>query len=400
MGKEKLKFLDGIRGIMALNVILNHLVVVYYPQMYYQPFAEKIGGGLSLFAYTPLSILINGNIAVQYFFVLTGFLVARSFCLKRDISWKLLPEKSVNRYLRLLPLVFLAVLFTYLSMEFGWQAHQSIVDLATNGGFLSDNCNFDATFGNFLKDAFFSSFMKGSQYVAPFWTIPFEFWGYIFCMVVCFLLKNTKFRRLGYVAAGVLLGVFVSFYFTTFFMGAFIADLYYKPEKDSTILSSFYYKALGTKPVVILTLLFGLLFASCPIYIKKGGWWDLFARIPTSFYRAAGCALVLYAVLHMARTRRVLETKPLLWFGEMSFELYAFHWPLMLVVQPRLFRAFFAKMPYDAAALLAFGLTLVLIIGVSFGLHLLVMKNRDYSVAGIKRLVQKCKKQEQLRKER
>jgi len=30
---KRLKFLDGLRGLMALNVVLCHFVCVYYPQM-------------------------------------------------------------------------------------------------------------------------------------------------------------------------------------------------------------------------------------------------------------------------------------------------------------------------------------------------------------------------------
>ncbi len=78
MEQDRLEYLDGIRSLMAINVVLCHFVEVYYPQMYYQAYAESMGGVLSWFASTPLSVLVNGNVAVQYFFVLTGFLVARS----------------------------------------------------------------------------------------------------------------------------------------------------------------------------------------------------------------------------------------------------------------------------------------------------------------------------------
>ncbi len=46
---KRLEWLDGLRGIMALIVIVNHFVVVFYPQMYYDSFAQNSGGGGMIF---------------------------------------------------------------------------------------------------------------------------------------------------------------------------------------------------------------------------------------------------------------------------------------------------------------------------------------------------------------
>lgn len=42
--EKRIKWLDGIRGIMAVNVILNHFVCIYFPQMYFGEYAEKMWG--------------------------------------------------------------------------------------------------------------------------------------------------------------------------------------------------------------------------------------------------------------------------------------------------------------------------------------------------------------------
>ena len=83
---SKLYYLDGMRGLMAINVILCHFVCVYFPQMYFQNFAQESSDFLSLFATTPLSATVNGNIAVMYFMALTGFLVGMSTFTKKTVG--------------------------------------------------------------------------------------------------------------------------------------------------------------------------------------------------------------------------------------------------------------------------------------------------------------------------
>lgn len=71
--------------------------------------------------------MVNGNVAVVYFFVLTGFLVAKSnYKRKSDITQ--IVKKSLVRYIRLLPVVLVATVFTYLSMKFRLQYHIRIAD--------------------------------------------------------------------------------------------------------------------------------------------------------------------------------------------------------------------------------------------------------------------------------
>ncbi len=41
---KRLKYLDGLRGLMSINVIICHFICVYYPEMYTLAWAEKYGG--------------------------------------------------------------------------------------------------------------------------------------------------------------------------------------------------------------------------------------------------------------------------------------------------------------------------------------------------------------------
>lgn len=56
-----------------------------------------------------------------------------------------------------------------------------------------------------------------------------------------------------------------------------------------------------------------------------------------------------------------------MFLGDLSFPIYAFHWPLMLTVEAGLFKYFMElDITYDVAAVSAFLLTLPVIILVSY----------------------------------
>lgn len=314
---RKLVHLEGMRALMALNVILCHFVCVYYPQMYFK--GEEYSGALSMFATTPLSALVNGNIAVAFFFALTGFLVGRSVFLKND-GIKVLPGKTANRYLRLLPTVAIATLFTFLTMKLGLQSHLKITNTNVNAEFLSGYCNFNATIGNLLANIFFEPFVRTSSYVGPFWTIKYEFWGYIMVLAVATLLKKTKWRRLIYIVIVGALGLILKdSYLCIFIFGLLVADLEYNTKP--TVCSKLYSELLRSKAFVMVCFFAATYFACCPMYrdTKLYSFWFKIPALSPTLFRGFGMALFVWVSLKSQCIQRVLSFKPLVFFGRNVF---------------------------------------------------------------------------------
>lgn len=368
----KLEYLDGIRGLMAFNVILCHFVCAYYPQMYYSEYADSLGGFLSLFAETPLSVLVNGNIAVQYFFVLTGFLVGRSFFTKQ-IPAHTLPSRSLKRYFRLLPVVFAATVFTFLTMRLDLQYHQQISELVLNPYFLKDYCNFTERLIGLPSEIFLNPFIgEGSSYVGPLWTIYYELWGYIFAMALCLVFRERKYRRLEYVAVMVLLKLLSGLSnYIPFVMGVLVADLEFNhaPSFSWRLSASVSQKPWGKLGLLLL----GAYFATCPMYFSAIH--TILEKVPEinpGLARAVGVAILLYLLLRAPRLQKILQHPILLWMGQLSFEVYAFHWPLMLSFQAWIFYHLTERFSYNAAAVGAFLLTLPLIYLTAYLVHVLL----------------------------
>ncbi len=380
---KKLKYLDGIRGLMAINVLICHFICVYYPQMYQQSWIGDNGGFLTAFAVTPLSAFVNGNIAVQYFFVLTGFLAGRSVLLKDKFDTLDIVRKSCNRYIRLLPVCAIATLFAALLMVCGFMKHLDIVSIAANGEFAENYCNFEPTFLNVILNVFVKPFISGSDYINPFWTIKYELFGYILIIITATIFKKLKLRRILYLIVAAAVIILLDSNYLGFFAGLIAADLICLNQEKSTYISAIYERWLYKTPSLIVIALIGLYCATCPMqfsFIHKPI--GMLPFINTAMVRAIGCSMLVFCLARSKFVYKIFEFKPLLFIGELSFPIYALYWPLMLSLEAWLFRLFADKLPYDAAAILGFLITVAVIIPMSL-IVLMIEKKLNLNVDGL-----------------
>src|SRR4051794_16656837 len=96
----KFRYLDGLRGLAALIVVIDHLAISFFQAAtdgsitrYHAQTAEKL-----VFA-TPLHLLVSGNFSVCIFFVLSGFVLSAKFFRTHERSVAV--ASAWKRYLRL-----------------------------------------------------------------------------------------------------------------------------------------------------------------------------------------------------------------------------------------------------------------------------------------------------------
>ncbi|WP_443147193.1 acyltransferase family protein [Paenibacillus sp. KACC 21273] len=78
---QKLKYLDGLRGLAALIVVISHFVVAFYPSLY-NGSIDSVHTQKSLelwISKSPFNLFYNGNFAVCVFFVLSGYVLSYKF---------------------------------------------------------------------------------------------------------------------------------------------------------------------------------------------------------------------------------------------------------------------------------------------------------------------------------
>ncbi len=358
MKKKRIPYFEGMRGLMAMLVVLCHFLCAYYPVARYTDFTGPSYSFLRLFSETPLYILLNGDLPVSFFFAITGYMAGRGIFRKGNADPGIVREKLVSRYCKFLPVVAIATIFTHLTMVLGLQYHLLLTDERINREFLARYCNFDANFGTLVANIFFRTYINFNDYIGPFWTLRYEMWEYVLALLGALVLGKHPLRRAWYILTIILLVRYLGPQYSAGFFGLIVADLQYNTEP--TPWSKYYEPILKKRWFHILCFVLSLYFCAVS-NDDKNVFYSFWYRIPLISYdvlRAFGASLLLFSVINLEFLQRFFSGKLLTTVGNLSFEIYAIHWPLMMSLEAGLFRLFERSLPYDGAAFLAFFLTL------------------------------------------
>jgi peptidoglycan/LPS O-acetylase OafA/YrhL len=218
---HELLFLDGLRGLAALYVMMGHarLLVwegfnegyVKHPESY-NAFNTMLVYFFSFFATK------YGHYAVLFFFVLSGFVIHLKYAVKLsgDPNHKFdLGNYLVRRIRRIYPPLIFALLLTLVldsigrSISYSTYEQRAAAELA-HYPHLNSNFDLKTFFGNlfFLNETYVPDF--GSN--GPLWSLKFEWWFYI--LYPLFYLINRKSSLVSF-------GVMILFFILSFFPGLF-----------------------------------------------------------------------------------------------------------------------------------------------------------------------------------
>lgn len=323
----RLAYLDGLRGLAALGVVFCHLVSVFWSALYFEDKAVTVFE--QIWCGSPLNAITNGNLPVQFFFILSGLLITRKMYAHRPKNGaKILYRKYTN----LLKLVIPAILLPFLLMRFGLMYHFQALELDGNLSFVSDFNHFSPTLKSLLFDVG-NTFIGNSEYNGPLWTIHFELIGSLAITVIAFFVGSNVdgfWRKkltylLFYFHAG-----FLNLNYCAFVAGALTFDLYYDLFENTPTGSISRFRLRFKSSIKLVLLIVGLYFAT--INMQATGIWSPFhflARFASQL-RVWGICLCLLILLTTPRLQRLFSGKLLGKLGEMSRYIYIFHWPIIL----------------------------------------------------------------------
>ena len=294
---KKYEYLDSMRGIAILLVILGHVGNMIGEQAY---------------AYFPSYLqqfIYNGHLGVQMFFVVSAFTLLMSYE-NRLGEEKATQKFFIRRFFRIAPMYYLAIAFTTLQMidfnfaNFDW-------DTFHKKAFVTN-----LLFVNALSPTTINNFVIGG------WSVSAEFIFYFMLPFICMKIKSLNgfitFTLLSLLLSSVLLfflrgtsvdgNEFLRYYFFNHLPVFGLGMTAYWINKEGLA---------SIKPKVLLLLLFTV-FIYC------------FAEVPYAFLYS-----LVYFLILLTQSRKVysfLSNRILAEIGKVSFSIYLVHFAVMYLM--------------------------------------------------------------------
>lgn len=348
----------------ALTVVFYHFASAFFPV------SVGEGGALahtkidSIVYKTPLSAFIAGNFAVVLFFVLSGFVLTVRYYAGDQKS--LFPS-AAKRYFRLMPVAFASVILGYLLMSLGLM-HSHGAGLVAGSRWLGDTFfTFDPHIVDAIKQGLVGIFTQPSDipafrpYNPVLWTIYYELIGSLLVFGLATLCRKNNKRWLVYTIA---LTGFIGTYFSAFILGAILADVH-------SSLPKFTQKIKDLRPFYKVAMLLFIFLTAGYQLAGTGNWEALKLFDHNNFMSRMTLQLVdatflIMLALYSRRAIKLLSHRALIFFGKISYGLYAVHFLLIFSLASWLFIKFIEHFTYIEAAALSFVVSLPIIIFVAY----------------------------------
>lgn len=356
MKKERITFLDGLRGFACLGVFTHHFFLSFFPASYFGAEAAVMtaSGFDAALSVEPYSFFVNGNFWVCLFLVVSAFLVSNKIFQLRTsyedfqdgasdgISHKkerqsgpmpvfeTLSTTLLKRYLRLMIPAALIGIFSYF-----------LRDLLTLTGLNYLGKVNDSSFPNFLYHAVVHMWIfVDSSVQGPFWMLHYLLFGsYLAILIALATPLKSRWTPLIHLFLAVVLGI-LNHYYAGIVLGVMICYLYHcrtalQETPDHGILNKLMTLLIHNKilrfAAGMLLLLAGLFLGAYPSYVKPDNIYRVFNayafRDPDAYELihsvAAACLLTSFFLLKGLAD--FFSTKPFLFLGKISFSIYLVH---------------------------------------------------------------------------
>jgi peptidoglycan/LPS O-acetylase OafA/YrhL len=334
MSMQRVGYLDGLRGLAAMQVVFNHYALAYAPGW--------VG---------PLGFFADGGAAVLLFFLMSGLVLTYSF----ERTPNAIAGGMARRFVRLgLPLAA-AVLFAFILQNTfpGWTAPAAqkagsawlastrvsadwlpaIADLS--GMTMLTGYSVTTLFGILVSRV--PSILTSSD--NPIWSLHIEFWGSALVLGLVWARAHSNRLYISVLCASVVL------------IGANALILFVVGHLSALLVRMGHSRRWGERSAIGLAAL-AMLAAGIWLcedhnvryYIQNhvpGVWRAVNAASLGNVVRPylafdstmmVGAIMVYIAVLILPLAQRICSTRLLAWLGRMSFPIYLLHWPVMMTV--------------------------------------------------------------------
>ncbi len=352
-------YLDSLRGVAALIVVIHHYLLLFYP---YTVYGKQAGYTQhfrfeNIFFYPPFGLINAGRFAICLFFILSGYVLSFNNLGVPGRTANILAS-IVKRPIRLGGIVIFSIICGAALWYWGLFANNLVATITTSKWFghcWSHKFDFHRLFF-ILRTSMFS---RGMVYNPPLWTIKIELYGSMLVFVYTLLFGRFKYRLL--VAVFLIILLRDSLY-QGFVIGLCLADL-----KKNYNIQKFTARAWATKFHWLIIVVFVYL-SSYPAFVNKEFLQKtVYTYLPDSKYLGTSypmlsALLVFILVLSSGWAKKILNNKIFLYIGTISYAIYAMHFLIIGSLSSWLFLALQDPIGYIPAFLVVFLSTIPVII--------------------------------------
>jgi peptidoglycan/LPS O-acetylase OafA/YrhL len=305
---QRYRYLDGVRGVAALIVVICHFFQFFLPAAFFESAPDHLWE--RWLAASPFNIVINGSFAVAVFFVISGFVLSAPAFSGKGRQWYVIA--AVRRYPRL-------AIPAAASTALAWVAAKTIGFHYAGAALLSGSPS-PNTFAaiHSLPEALWQGaigafFYKTYVYNRVLWTIGMELIGSFMVYLTVPFISHSRVRFVAYAAAIFLLR---DSYLLGFVFGTLCADFLIRTHPRQS-----------TRWLVLL--LAGLYFGSYPYYGATAGLWkplaSMFRDGGMIVSHTVGGALCVLAIAQLPFAVKCFESRAAAFLGRVSYSLYLVH---------------------------------------------------------------------------
>lgn len=332
----KLSYLDGLRGLLCLIVVISHTLLMG---------KTNSDQSVSIFFrswlhHWPLRLFVAGEFAVASFFVLSGCVLARRY-LEHCDDRQIIISGLIRRFPRLLIPSSVALLLYYAIFHFRSLSGFILCHEMGEGSVNAEQIDF----GYLLLNTFGQYFWMPALYTIQ-WTMQIEFAGSLIIYGLAFIVTRPIIHRYRWIIYGLLIFFLPVLWLVTngsvprpvqyippFIMGLVLSDL----DTNGFLDRVYQFNRRGSIAVNCLLFLLITYFGSYPVFNTdiengKGTLWSPLGWMFGWFWIAFGGFCLLLLCLRSQECQAFLSTKPIHILGQISFGTYLLHYIVICLV--------------------------------------------------------------------
>lgn len=370
---ERIKWIDGLRGVSAFGVYLHHFIVAFIPAAFFGTGAPvRLYKGVDLLlAQSPFAFSVVGNFLVCVFCIVSGMVISSQ--VMNSHNHDAVSYVIAKRYLRMALPLFVVSLTVYFLMK---QSLFSNVEAST----LTGSSWLASYYGNpaSLKAVFLTSFntvwfVGDNTFSTAFWMMSILFKGSFLAILLGEI--SWKYRKscIYFYIALALVFIRIDSMYLLFVLGTVLSYLM-KNE-----IGAGKYPYLWVMVLAIGLFLGGYPSGMEPTNIYRVLWLPSYLT-RFQFFHILGAFFTVLGILYLEPAQRILSFKGFLWLGRNAYALFLVHIPIMFSLSTTLFMWIQERMGgYQKPLAIVFLLTTAAILTVSHFFHVIV-ERRCYLV--------------------